>query len=109
MQLILNTLIPQNKVKDRIAWAFSSDGKYSVKSGYKYWQEQFAENIDIISSDGWSRIWRVDVPHKIRIFLWRFCRNNVPVRNRLHHKGVNVPILCLLCNDVEHLIHVFLL
>lgn len=31
---ILSTRIPQNDVKDRIAWTRSSNGHYSVKSGY---------------------------------------------------------------------------
>lgn len=57
---------------------------------------------------GWNKLWRLNIPHKMKIFLWRFCRNNIPVRNRLRHKGVSVTILCPMCNvDVEHLLHVF--
>ena len=42
------------------------------------------------------------------IFLWRFCRNTVPVKNRLLYKGVAVPIECSMCEaDVEHMLHIF--
>lgn len=44
----------------------------------------------------------------MKIFLWRLCRNTIPVRRRLSNKGVQVPWLCPMCNnDVEHLAHVF--
>lgn len=62
----------------------------------------------VFQSEGWNKIWRLNIPHKIRVFLWRLCRNNIPVRNRLRYKGVDVSILCPMCdNDVEHLLHVF--
>lgn len=43
----------------------------------------------------------------MKIFLWRFCGNNVPVRNRLKAKGVTLPISYPFCTDVEHLLHLF--
>lgn len=44
----------------------------------------------------------------MKIFVWRLCRNNIPVRNRLRGKGINIPITCPLCNqDIEHLLHLF--
>ena len=59
-------------------------------------------------SEGWRRIWRLSIPHKVKIFVWRLCRNNVPVRIRLMHKGVRLPITCPVCNaDKEHLLHLF--
>lgn len=49
------------------------------------------------------------IPHKIKVLMWRLCRNNVPVRNLLRGKGVRVPISCVMCiGDVEHLMHLFL-
>lgn len=50
----------------------------------------------------------MSIPHKIKIFVWRFCRNSVPVRSRLSAKGIHLPITCHMCNaDVEHLLHIF--
>lgn len=48
------------------------------------------------------------MPHKIRTFLWRFCKNNVLVRKLLRSKGVALPISFPVCeNDFEHLLHLF--
>lgn len=45
---------------------------------------------------------------QIKVFLWRFCHNNLPIRVRLESKGVVLPILCPMCStDIEHLLRVF--
>lgn len=57
---------------------------------------------------GWKRLWQLPIPHKIRVFLWRLCRNTIPVRYRLRGKGVPVTISCPMCTgEVEHLRHLF--
>lgn len=105
---ILATRIPQTQAVDRLAWLHSTDGIYTVKTGYKFWQSQRRSSVPHSFQTGWSKIWRVSVPHKVRILLWRFCRNNLPVRNILRSKGVATTIVCPMCdNDVEHLLHVF--
>lgn len=106
---ILAIPIPRYQVPDRIAWMNTSDGKYSVKSGYKFWCAQFNECKWVTSSPGWGKLWKLQIPHKMRVFLWRICRNNIPVHNLLRGKGVDTTIMCPMClNDVEHLMHIFL-
>lgn len=59
-------------------------------------------------SKSWNRIWKLNLPHKSRTFLWRFCNNNIAVRNLFRGKGVATTITCPLCNtDVEHMPHNF--
>lgn len=108
-KIILAMPIPRCQVADRIAWMHTVDGKYTVKSGYKFWHDQFSECRRNPVSKGWSKLWNLDVPQKIKVFLWRICMNNVPVRNLLKGKGVHTTIICPMCsNDVEHLLHIFL-
>lgn len=105
---ILETRIPTGPVKDRIAWSKSIDGQYSVKTGYQHWCDCNMGNTNVVQSTGWGKLWRLEVPHKVKTFLWIFCRNNIPVRNRLRARGVDLPIICPMCDsDVEHLLHVF--
>ncbi|KAL8106069.1 hypothetical protein AgCh_029753 [Apium graveolens] len=40
---ILEMPIPKNQFPDRIVWCHSSVGKYIVKSGYKFWKQQFSQ------------------------------------------------------------------
>lgn len=98
-EAILATFVPQRLVGDRIAWSKSNDGLYSVKTGYQYWREKCSESLGSIpQSGGWKKIWKLLIPHKMKVFLWRFCRNNIPVRDRLRSKGVQVTALILFEN-----------
>lgn len=106
---IVNTCIPQSGTKDMIARIHSSNGQYMVKMGYQQWHKNHVGDIGVQQSKGWSIIWSLEVPHKIKIFIWRIYRNNIPVRNLLRNKGVHVPIGCTKCvGDIEHLLHLFL-
>ena len=106
---ILNMCIPQNQIQDRVAWLYTKDGQYSVKSSYHYWFERHHTQGMESDSQGWARLWKLQIPHKMKFFLWRVCKRNLPVRNMLRGKGVNTPILCPMCNvDVEHFRHLFL-
>lgn len=105
---ILATRIPQLSTEDRVAWIHSLDGQYSVKSGYKQWHLNQPEDSNLHQSNGWSRIWRLSVPHKLKYFIWRFCRGNLPLRYLLRTKSVLVPMRCAWCaGDIEHLFHLF--
>lgn len=86
--LILATGIPEHPVEDRLAWTRTTNGKYSVKTGYQLWHNRNVGVGAVLQSKGWSKLWRLDLPHKMKIFLWRFCRNNIPVKSRLSMKGV---------------------
>lgn len=107
-ETILAVRIPQNSTIDRLAWVHSNDGQYSVRSGYHYWHSLHATPEEGQSASGWGKIWRLCIPHKMKVLLWRICRNTVPVRHRLRGKGVRVPITCMMCSrDIEHLLHLF--
>lgn len=91
--LILETRIPYGTVKDRVAWPRSTDGMYTVKSRYRHWCDKNLNSNVSLQTSGWSRLWRINVPHKVKNFFWRFCRNNIPVCNKLRSKGVQLPII----------------
>lgn len=105
---ILAIQVPQHDVGDRVAWSRSKNGSYDVKTGYQFWYDQhIGENL-VPQSGGWSRLWKLNIPQKIKIFIWRLCRNNLPVHMLLRAKGINVPSTCPMCNaDIEHLLHIF--
>lgn len=105
---ILNMRIPQNHIHDRVAWLHTKDGQYSVKSSYHYWFERHHNQDEQRGSQGWGRLWKLQIPHKMKFFLWRVCRSNLPVRYMLRGKGVNTSIICPMCNaDVEHFVTCF--
>lgn len=105
---ILATSVPQRQVVDRIVWSKSINGIYNVKTGYREWQNHLNENSRSIQSRGWSHLWRLAIPSKIKIFVWRLCRDNLPVKSRLREKGVDIPNTCPMCDaDIENSMHLF--
>lgn len=107
-EALLAVRIPQNGTTYRIVWVHSSNGQYSVKSGYHSWHKQSMSDVVMQQSEGWAKIWRLCIPHKMKVLLWRFCHNNVPVRNLLRCKGIRLPISCVMCvGENEDLLHLF--
>ena len=67
---ILATPIPNNQVCDRVTWTPAVDGKYSVRSGYKFWRHlHFSTCLRVPQSKGWKHLWQLKVPQKVKIFL----------------------------------------
>lgn len=71
---------------DLLYWALAKDGVYSVKSGYKGLCEE-ARREEASGSNSatgfWSSIWKLQVPGKVKHFLWKACSNNLPTKQNL--------------------------
>lgn len=54
----------------------------------------------------WTHLWKVNVPLKIKNFVWRLMNNNIlPVKARLREKGLTITNSCQRCEEelVQHL------
>lgn len=91
-QAILKVSIPQHEACDRVAWVHTQEGIYSVKSGYQIWQGRNIQSLQQAQSAGWKKLWNLNIPPKIKFFLWRFCRNNIPVRVLLQRRSNAIPL-----------------
>lgn len=81
---------------------------YNAKSGYHYWFNLRYGSVNVPQSVGWKRVWHLKIPQKVKVFIWWFCRNVIPVRRRLSARGLRVPITCPIClTDIEHMAHLF--
>lgn len=86
----------------------SSNGQYTVKVGYHYWTSHNSIRGEDNEARGWNKLWNLKLPHKVRIFLWRFCKTNILVKKLLRGKGVPNPITCPMCEvGIEHVLHLF--
>ena len=47
----------------------------------------------------WKKFWTLNVPLKVRTFIWRACSNNLPTRDILHRRKVHVTEVCGLCQQ----------
>ncbi|KAJ9554109.1 hypothetical protein OSB04_018154 [Centaurea solstitialis] len=100
---ILNLSPPNESHPDKIIWHWTEDGIYSVKSCYRLITEKIAPLSHLFISGDWKRIWKANIPNKVKFFIWRAIREVIPTRNALQSRGIQVPPLCPLCNrNVEN-------
>ncbi|KAK6126449.1 hypothetical protein DH2020_039837 [Rehmannia glutinosa] len=108
---ILSIPIRNTSCQDRIAWPHSTNGKYTVKTGYQLAllqneKEQNGSSSSRASSTLWNWIWRLPIPPKVHVFLWKVAHGKLPVRSALVKKSVDNPPFCPRCGDafetIEH-------
>ncbi|XP_019183829.1 PREDICTED: uncharacterized protein LOC109178743 [Ipomoea nil] len=78
-------------------------GVYTVKNGYRRLGEIYAPCDPV-----WNNIWKLQVPPKWRIFLWRAITNVLPTITNLVNRRVEIPNVCPACGvlgeDVMHIL-----
>ena len=107
-QTIMGIPLSSRQVQDTLIWADSSSGKYTTKSAYKLLSRSPTVGTSNPSahSSSWNHIWDLEVPNKIKHFIWRACRESLPTKKNLFTKKVLRSAACDLCHDgVEDVIH----
>ena len=101
--LILRIPLSLTKVEDKLIWPHVPNGVYNVKSGYRFLVKDKSGPLPSPSSQNeaislWSRLWKLSVPNKVRNFLWRACREALPVKKNLVRIRVLDDEVCCHCN-----------
>ena len=52
-------------------------------------------------ADKWSTIWHMQVPSKLRMFVWRLARNSMPTIDLLKHRNMATEDKCPLCGAAD--------
>ena len=61
--------------------------------------ESWAEtSAGLIGVQVWSKLWKLNVPKKIKVFRWRACQNILPTRANLRQRKVIDDDACILCS-----------
>lgn len=110
---------------DRLYWRYSKTGSYTVKSGY-HLQSQIDSEQERLSDTAQSnqlsqvssssliqsrnqllqKLWRCNIPPKIKNFWWKLIHNSLPVADNLRRRGCKVPVDCQTCGEnAESIIH----
>ncbi|KAH9650223.1 putative reverse transcriptase/RNA-dependent DNA polymerase [Citrus sinensis] len=108
-EIISRIPLPRHTALDELCWHYDKLGKYSVKSGYQLaLKEKFLSAASSSNPDPrqWNAIWKLDLPEKIKIFMWRAVKNLLPTAENLwKRKEVPDPI-CQRCKrGVETSVH----
>ena len=90
-EVVLGIPVSFRLLEDSIIWAWTTSGKFTVKSAYvvaqKWLKERNPQPGIGGSSDSskmrsiWKLIWQLNCPNKIKHFMWRAYKNILPVRN----------------------------
>uniref|UniRef100_A0A2N9GG60 Reverse transcriptase zinc-binding domain-containing protein n=1 Tax=Fagus sylvatica TaxID=28930 RepID=A0A2N9GG60_FAGSY len=93
---------------DSVFWKATSSGIFTVKSAYQLAILTKHESVSGSSSTMkqyrkfWKVLWKIKVPDKIKIHLWRACMNALPTGLALHRRRVINDPLCPVCGgEVE--------
>ncbi|KAK9988503.1 hypothetical protein SO802_028742 [Lithocarpus litseifolius] len=96
---------------DILIWPKENSGIYSVKSGYKSLMDSatldtIRPSISATQKSFWKSIWNLNVPGKIKHFLWRACTNSLPSKENLKKRAIPIDPTCHLCSrENESILH----
>lgn len=87
---------------DAVIWPFTPSGRYSVQSGYRFLQDNSVSvQSPVHDSAFWKNLWRMEVPSKVKNFVWRACKEALPTKKNLLRRRVTTSALCENCNEIE--------
>ncbi|KAF7832946.1 putative ribonuclease H-like domain, reverse transcriptase zinc-binding domain-containing protein [Senna tora] len=102
---ILSIPLPKTPKDDSWFWSLTPNGHYSVKSGYRELRRGKIGNIHDTNfhqfSEVWKKLWKLQIPAKIKFFLWRVCKGILPVCSNLAKRGMDVAPCCPVCSSEE--------
>lgn len=79
IQAILNVPLFDGVTMDLVFWWPNKDGTYSIKSAYNIFMERVVDLSHHHCKGEWDVIWKMKIPQNVKIFLWRACRNLLPL------------------------------
>ncbi|XP_025693017.1 uncharacterized protein [Arachis hypogaea] len=118
-ELIIKTPVSMINKKDHLIWQHRQDGQYTVRTGYHVAKEEKESKEErrickaSTSQDWkevWEAIWRLPIPQKVRMFLWKAANRILPVNAILHQRRIIKTPTCSICQKEDETIeHALLL
>lgn len=92
-------------INDQLICRHNKDG-YSSKAGYAHYF-----NVSEINNVAWSKLWRIKIPPKVILFLWKIEHGVLPTSKFLYSRlnnGINpICLRCIHLNLEEDIPHIF--
>lgn len=90
-QQIISIPISHRLPGDKLIWHWEKDSHYSVRSANHILLEDKYKDVlgpsHSLHSAMWKEIWHAPLPNKIRNFLWRLAKDNIPNPSKFEQKG----------------------
>lgn len=109
IEIIQKIPLPSQYSKDEVMWHFDKKGEYSTKSGYQLALKincPKAPSSSNNSSKNWNALWALDLPEKVKIFMWKAALNIMPIAENLWKRKIIKEPICQRCRKgVETISH----
>ncbi|CAL1404855.1 unnamed protein product [Linum trigynum] len=103
---ILRVPIGEEEAKDFWAWRFNEDGKFTVKTAYHAVHSSVTDPHTMDNVEKWKWVWSLNIPPKLKFFVWRCARNGLATKERLMHRKCSPNATCQVCQwPIESLFH----
>lgn len=84
-------------------WAMDDRGIFTVKSCYKALIQDHS-SFPVLD---WHHVWKMNIPPKIKVFIWQVCTDCLLTADKLSQKKVECSPICPLCsNEYETTFHI---
>ena len=107
VQAIRAIPISTSSQTDFWAWHHEKSGNFTVRSAYRMMvttkkvREDWLEGRPSTSSNraekAWSQLWKIKVPSKVRVFVWRLAQHSFPSGSEMHHRKMATSPRCVIC------------
>ncbi|XP_051211644.2 uncharacterized protein [Lolium perenne] len=108
VEIIRNIPLCTRFQDDFWSWHFENNGQFSVRSCYRAlaatkrvredWLDGNSAASDTTKEEkAWSKLWKIYVPSKIRLFLWRLAKHSIPTEDIRHHRQMAPTPACSIC------------
>jgi hypothetical protein len=113
---ILKIPINNQGFEDFVAWNLTSHGRFTVRSAYHaQWRHQIGASAGQLALPGrsainlvWKIAWKLKVPSKVKIFIWRALHGILPLKCILCNRHIGTSGECPMCRlhaeDILHLL-----
>ncbi|KAA3464007.1 reverse transcriptase [Gossypium australe] len=101
--LILRIPLAQEPYDDFLSWSGEPSGEFSVRSSYKLLQnvDPTAYALQSNYRDFYRKLWRIDLPIKIKIFIWKSSWNYLATKVNMLIRRLATSSLCPHCGVAE--------
>lgn len=113
---ILQLVVGNWEGDDYLAWNWTADGVFSVKSAYRIKRyDQFIKHRDskggssssVANHNGWLKLWSCNAPGKVKIHAWRLALHSIAVGVELARRKIKFNVRCPFCYRDESFAHCF--
>ncbi|XP_075657106.1 uncharacterized protein LOC142627188 [Castanea sativa] len=102
--LVLGIPLSHRKPPNHVSWSCTPSEEFSTSSAYKLLTTSASTDQAISSNQAnqrriWKGIWKMQVPNKIKHFVWRIFNNALPTKCNLKRRHIIDSDLRELCKD----------